>query len=107
MILVAMSAIITFIGLIIVPVAPALVTILATPFIAMGTGWSPAALILTLGFCAANCYLLPFDTVPLLTYGTGYYKVIDMPKSTIFIQIWLIMVLALWIPFASRLFGII
>jgi sodium-dependent dicarboxylate transporter 2/3/5 len=107
LLLVALTAAIVFAALVIIPVAPALVTIMVTPLIALGAGWSPAALVLTLGFCAANCYLLPLDTVTLLTYGTGYYSMTDMMKSTGFLQIVMIALVAVWIPIACMLLGII
>jgi sodium-dependent dicarboxylate transporter 2/3/5 len=106
-ILVGLTAIIVFAALVIIPVAPALVTIMVTPLIALGAEWSPVALVLTLGFCAANCYLLPLDTVTLLTYGTGYYSMTDMAKSTGFLQIILVALTAVWIPLACAWLGII
>jgi sodium-dependent dicarboxylate transporter 2/3/5 len=107
MLLVGLAALIVFVSLIIIPVAPALITILVTPFIALGMGWSSAGIVLTLAICAGNCYLLPLDTVTLLTYGTKYYSMTDMAKSTGFIQIIIVIVTAIWIPVACSLFGII
>lgn len=108
-VLVAFTVTLVFILLIIIPVAPSLVTLMASPLIALaiGSGHSPAVIILTLGLCAANCYLLPLDTVTLLTYGTGYYRMTDMPKSTALIQVVLIVVMAVWIPFGARLVGLV
>jgi sodium-dependent dicarboxylate transporter 2/3/5 len=106
MLLVGLTALIVFVALVIIPVAPALVTIMATPLIALGGDWSSAALVLTLGFCAANCYLLPLDTVTLITYGTGYYSMTDMARSTGFLQLLMIVLVALWIPFICPLLGI-
>lgn len=104
--LVGLGALIAFVVLIIIPVAPALVTMLATPFIALGAGWSPAAIMLTLAFCAGNCYLLPLDTVTLLTYGTGYYSMTDMPKSTALLQVIMIILMAVWMPIICPALGI-
>lgn len=96
-----------FLLLVIMPVAPALISMLAPPFIIMAgdMGISPILFILTLSLCAANCYLLPLDTVPLLTYTTGYYKMIDMPKSTIFIQLVIAGIISLWLPIAFSILG--
>lgn len=107
--IIALCAICTFVMLAIIPVAPAVVAVLAGPMvtIAMNTGYSPAFLVLTIGLCAANCYLFPLDNVPLLTYGTGYYKMTDMCKSTLFLQIAMVILSAIWIPIAAGLVGLI
>ena len=59
---------------------------------------------LTAALCAGNCYLLPLDTVPLITYSKGYYSMTDMAKSTIFLQLAMIALCALWLPLLSGLF---
>jgi len=96
-----------FIMLVIVPVAPALIPILSGPFvgIAANMGISPVLTMMTMGLVVANCYLLPLDTVPLLTYITGYYKMVDMPKSTVLIQVFVALVVALWVPIAVGILG--
>ncbi len=106
--LVGFTVLMIFLMLIVIPVAPSLVTLMASPLIglAIGMGHSAPMIMLTLGLCAGNCYLLPLDTVTLLTYGTGYYSMTDMPKSTAFIQIFIVVIMAAWIPFACRLFGL-
>ena len=100
-ILVGLAAVISFIMLLLITSAPALITVLAGPFItiALLNGVPPSFLILVVAFCAGNCYLLPLDTVQLLTYSKGYYKMTDMGRSTIFLQIAMVILLALWIPF--------
>lgn len=97
-----------FLLLIPIPIGPALISMLGSPFVGLAVSWgiSPAALILPLTFCASNCYLLPLDTVPLLTYATGSYKMSDMPKVSIFLQILLSVCLALWLPIALRILGL-
>ena len=105
--LVGFSVLLIFVMLVFIPVAPSLVTLMATPLIAMATGMGHSApmIILTLALCAGNCYLLPLDTIPLIAYSTGYFSMTDMPKSTALIQIFLVGVMALWIPFACGLLG--
>jgi len=107
-ILVGFAAVITFIMLLIITSAPALITVLAGPFasIALANGISSAYLIIVLAFCACNCYLFPLDTVQLLTYSKGYYRMTDMCKSTIFLQIALIIILAFWIPFMGGIMNL-
>ena len=106
-ILVGFSVLLVFVMLVFIPVAPSLVTLMATPLIAMATGmgFSAPMIILTLALCAGNCYLLPLDTIPLIAYSTGYFSMTDMPKSTAWIQVFLVFVMALWIPFACGLLG--
>lgn len=94
--------------LVIIPVAPSLVTIMVPPLVALAAGASvaPALVILACALCACNCYLLPLDTVTLLTYGTGYYSMTDMAKSTLPLQIWIVVIVSLWLPVVGKLFGI-
>ena len=76
------AAIIVFLMLIVVPVAPALIPLLSAPFVglAQNMGISPVLPMMVLGLAVANCFFLPLDTVPLITYMTGYYTMLDMPN---------------------------
>ncbi|MFZ7131036.1 MAG: SLC13 family permease [Eubacteriales bacterium] len=107
--LIFVVGIMVFLMLILVPVAPALITMLVAPLVGMAgnIGITPVVMIMTLGLCVANCYLLPLDTVPLLTYMTGYYKMNEMAKSTAIIQICLALVVALWLPISLSFLGIL
>lgn len=98
---------IVFLMLIVIPVAPALIAVLAPAMVTFAgtTGVNPALLLIAMGICASNCYLFPLDTVPLITYSTKYYTMTDMPKSTIFIQLALGLLVAIWLPFSSSLLG--
>ena len=98
-------AVITFVLLIPIPVAPALITMLASPLIllAQGSGISPALTMAVFGLCACNCYLLPLDTVPLMTYATGAYDMFDMPKATAAVQVVMIVLSSLWLSVCGRL----
>ena len=100
-------SLVVFVLLIPIPIGPALISMLGAPFLEMAEVWgvSPVCLIMPLILCASNCYLLPLDTVPLLTYGTGYYKMTDMPKVSVAIQLFLALCLALWLPVSLRLIG--
>lgn len=95
-------AVLVFLLLIPIPVAPALLTVLVGPFIgiAANTGISPALIVVLLACCSAQCYLLPLDTVPILTYMTGYYKMSEMFKSNWSIQVVMALVVAVWLPVA-------
>jgi len=107
-VLVGLAATTTFAMLLMISSAPALITVLAGPFVAIALANSvpPAYLLITLAFCAGNCYLFPLDTVQLLTYSKGYYRMTDMCKSTIFLQIAIVIILALWLPFMGGVLGV-
>lgn len=101
--LVFVTAIFVILMLLIIPISGALIQVLAGPLIVVAgnCGIAPVALIITLCFCATNCYLLPIDTVPLLALSTGYFKMTDMPKATIPILLILAILCALWCPFLA------
>ena len=107
-VLLAFTAVLIFLTLVIIPVATSMIPIMAVPLIAIatGAGVSPALIMLAAALCAGNCYLLPLDTVPLITYAKGYYSMTDMAKSTAFLQIAMVILCALWLPLAGSLMGI-
>lgn len=96
---IAFVAVVTFLLLVLIPVAPAVVTMLSAPLImwCVSLGVSPALVMVAFGLCSCNCYLLPLDTVPLITYATGYYDMFDMPKTTAIIQGCIVVLCALWL----------
>lgn len=94
--------------LLVIPVAPALISIVAAPLVALatGSGIAPTLLIMVLAFTVCNCFLLPLDTVPLLTYMTGYYKKIELARTALPIQICIALVVAIWLPLMLPLLGL-
>ncbi|MFR9061106.1 SLC13 family permease [Eubacterium callanderi] len=108
-ILIAICGFIGFAMLIVVPVAPAFIAVLAPAMISVAAncGYSPAILMIILGICAGNAYLLPLDTVPMITYSKGFYKMSEMPKSTALIQVILVVLMAVWFPLAGSIVGFI
>ena len=64
-------------------------------------GVAPAMVMAAFGLCCCNCYLLPLDTVPLIPYATGYYDMFDMPQTTVWLQLFLVIASALWLRPAS------
>lgn len=100
--------IIVFFMLTFIPVAPALVSVLSAPLVALAAvaGVSPVLLMMTLSLTVCNCFLLPFDTVPIITYMTGYYRKIDLAKTAVWIQIAIAALVALWLPLALGILGI-
>jgi sodium-dependent dicarboxylate transporter 2/3/5 len=80
------------------PINPVIVTVLIPPLaiLAMETGVNPALYALPVAFTASCAFLLPIDAVPLLTYGKGYYKMLDMlPPGLVLSVIWVILMTAL------------
>ena len=105
--LLAFAATLFFAMLLIVPVAPSLVVIMGAPLItlAIGADSSPALIMLVAAICGNACFLLPLDTVPLLTYDKGYYSIKNMFVSSLPIQIFMVIIVALWLTFIGGVFG--
>lgn len=108
MLMVAICAVIIFATLVVIPVATSLIPLMLPVLItvSIGAGVSPALITLVGAVCACNCYLLPLDTVTLITYGKGYYSMTDMMKCTVWIQILLVVLCALWLPVVGNVFGL-
>ena len=106
--LLAFTAMLIFVTLVVIPVASSMIPIMAVPLIAIatGAGTSPALIMLAAALCAGNCYLLPLDTVPLITYAKGYYSMTDMAKSTVWMQIAMVILCALWLPLIGGMMGL-
>lgn len=99
-IMVGVCAVLVFGMLLVIPVATALIPVMCPTIIllAQQAGISPITVVMTAALCACNCYLIPLDTVPLLTYSKGYYSMTDMIKSTWILQIAMIVLCTIWIP---------
>ena len=108
-VLIAFTASLLFAMLIFIPVAPSLITIMAPPLIALAVGAdvSPAIIMLTAAICGCCCFLLPLDTVPLLTYGKGYYSIKDMFVSSLPIQVFIVIAMAVWLSVIGRVLGMV
>ncbi|MCL2392517.1 MAG: SLC13 family permease [Oscillospiraceae bacterium] len=108
-ILIAFAAALFFALLVFIPVAPSLVVIMSAPLIALavGAGSSPVLMMLVAAIAGCACFLLPLDTVPLLTYSKGYYSIKDMFISSLPIQIFMIIIMALWLTVIGGVFGLI
>jgi len=78
----------------VLPINPVIVTVLIPPLtiLANDTGVNPALYALPVAFTASCSFLLPLDAVPLLTYGKGYYRMLDMlPPGSLLSLIWVIL----------------
>lgn len=84
-VLVVVMVVIVFTILIhlLVPVNPAIVSIMVPTLaaFAVGAGMNPAFLVIPMGFSVSAAFLLPLDPVPLITYASGYYKMTDFFKA--------------------------
>ena len=102
-------AIMVFVGLVFLPVAPSLVTIVSPLIfaVALSGGFSVRALVIVCAMCAGNCYLFPLDTVCLMTYSEGYYRIRDMFKISVLIQAWIVFVMTIFVPIFGRAVGLI
>lgn len=99
-------ALMTFLFLIIIPVAPSLLVILI-PIVMNIASLSNVPVTLAVmcsAVCAGNCYLFPIDTVCLLSYEKGYYRMFEMSKATLFIQLSIVGVVPLIMCFCGMKF---
>lgn len=104
MLVVLLGVVVTAI-LVIMPVGPATVSMLVMPVYALATalGINPMMAVITLGAFASNCCILPLNSVMLLSFGTGYWKITDLVKVGLLITaVWLALA-ALWYPLAAGL----
>ena len=102
------TAVLLFTLLLVIPIGPSLIIIMAAPLIALSisAGVSPAIVMLAAAVCCNCSFLLPLDTVALLTYSKGHYSIKDMFISSLPVQIFLVVILALWLTFMSGVFRI-
>lgn len=88
------------------PVNPALVSIFVpiTCTIAATQGLNPACLAIPIGFMVSAACLIPLDAIPLVCYGTGYFKMLEMFKSGVFIVFaWVLIVTLIMMAIAPML----
>jgi len=89
----------------ILPVAPALVSMSIVPFVDVANliGINPAIFTFTIAALSGCCLLVPLDAVPIMTYTKKYYTIWDMFKAGSIVSIVLVILVALWLPFISGL----
>ena len=106
--LIAFAAALFFALLVFIPVAPSLVVIMGAPLIALafGADSSPMIMMLVAAIAGCACFLLPLDTVPLLTYSKGFYTIKDMFLSSLPIQLFMIVVMSVWLTVVGHMFWI-
>ena len=104
----ALIAAMTFIVMILIPSAPAAISILG-PFVisfALKNGYNPCVLTMVCGICVSNCYLLPLDTPAMVIYSQKPFKMFELPRVTALLQIAVVMVMALLVVPLCRLWHI-
>jgi solute carrier family 13 (sodium-dependent dicarboxylate transporter), member 2/3/5 len=90
------------------PINPAIIACFIPPLamLAQSTGHNPALFTLPVAFTASCAFLLPLDSVPLLTYSKGYYKMFDMFLPGVVISgVWVILMTGILI-FIAPLLGL-
>ena len=99
-------ALITFFIMALLPSAPAVITILSPIIIeyARQAGANPVMLVMTCALCVSNIYLFPLDAPLVVAYDRKAFTMFELPRATIWIQLSMILVVSVWIPF---IFGII
>lgn len=101
-------ALVAFVMLILIPQQTALIPVMSVPVLALAgvAGVNPVTLMMVMAFTVSTTYLLPYSSVPLLTYVKGYFSKGDLAKTTLVIQVWLGIVTALWVPFMVGVLGL-
>ncbi len=93
----------------VVPVGPAVAGILAYPLgvIAGDFGISMYCMLMVVAWQASLAYMLPLDCVPILTYSSGYYTMLDMLKVGWIPTVVLIVLTATLLPALCGVFGFV
>ena len=91
------------------PSGPAVAGLAVVPIVdlAMMVGVNPVAAAILVSFWSAVTFILPTDAVPMFTYKFGYYKFGDMIKAGIPISILVAVLVAVMIPGAVGILGIV
>jgi len=87
------------------PIAPVINAVLIPPIamLAADAGQHPALYGLPVAFTASCAFLLPLDAVPLITYGKGYYRMLDMLLPGVLISICWVLLITLLLSIARPL----
>ena len=96
----------TIVAHLVIPVITALVAVLmpAVVVLAGNMGVNPALLALPMTFSVSAAFLLPLDSVPLVTYPAGYYRMYDMFKPGVYISLaWVVILTPLMMLLAPPL----
>lgn len=103
---VMLVAAVTFVVMALLPSAPAVISILSPIIIgfADNNGTSAVMLVMACALCVSNIYLFPLDAPLVVAYDRKAFKMFELPKATIWLQLIMIAAVSLWMP---TIFGII
>lgn len=92
-----------------IPIAPALIAVLLPAVVALAgnMGVSPALLALPMGFSASASLLLPIETITLVTYPAGYYRMFDMFRPGMLIALCWVAVMTALMLLVGRPLGLL
>ena len=104
MLVVLLGVVVTLI-LVIMPVGPATVSMLVTPVYALAEalGVNPVLAVITLGMFASNSTILPLNSIMLLSFAPGYWKIPDLIKTGLLVTLVWLLLAAAWYPLAAGL----
>lgn len=91
-----------------IPVNTAIVAVLlpALVVLAEGLGVNPAVFAVPMGFSVSAALLLPLDSVTLVTYPSGYYRMYDMFRPGLWISAFWVVVMVLLMLLIAKPLGL-
>lgn len=97
-------AAVTFVFMAVLPSAPAVITILSPIILrlAEGNGVNPVMALMTAALCVSNIYLFPLDAPLVVAYDRKAFRMFELPRATIWIQLIMIPVVSLWMSWFFR-----
>ena len=98
--LVAQIAVITFLFMAFLPSAPAVISILSPIIIrfAQEKDVNPVMLLMASALCVSNIYLFPLDAPLAVAYDRKAFRMFELPRATIWIQMFMVIAVSVWIP---------
>ncbi|MCM1184484.1 MAG: SLC13 family permease [Roseburia sp.] len=97
-------AAVTFVFMAVLPSAPAVITILSPIILqlAAGNGVNPVMALMTAALCVSNIYLFPLDAPLVVAYDRKAFRMFELPRATLWIQLVMIPVVSLWMTWVFR-----
>lgn len=91
------------------PGGASLIRLFSGPIILAGlfAGVHPSAMTLLLCFSCSTCFLLPLDTVAIVTFGYGHYSFKDYARPGVVATILMIVFIAIWLPIILKPLGLL
>ena len=97
---VMLVAAVTFIVMAMLPSAPAVISILSPIIIgfAHGSDLDAVMLVMTCALCVSNIYLFPLDAPLVVAYDKKAFRMFELPRATVWLQLIMIAAVSLWMP---------